>query len=50
MFIDLRERGIGEREKIKHQLVASIQAPTGDPTNNLDICPEQKSNLHPFGV
>ena len=50
LFI-FREKGReGEREGEKHQcVVVSHAPPTGDPSHNLDMCPDWELNHRPFG-
>ena len=47
LFTLERVEGGIEREREKHQLVESQ---TGDQTRNLGMCPDQESNLQPFGA
>ena len=57
MFIDFRERGKGGEKNIgmkrniswfeKHPPICAL---TWDQTHNLGMCPDQGSNLQPFGV
>ena len=47
MCIDFREGEEGERNIGQ---LSPVHAPTGDRTCNLGVCPDQESNLPPFGV